>query len=75
MTKIAGFKFLIFSVIYVEDMESNLIPPFMMRLDQLKLNEEPKFLAKNPTPEHHSVYRRQTDMQINFYLKGIVSFI
>ena len=47
---------LIYKARYVEDMENNLVPPFMMCLAQIQLNEEPKFLATNPTLEHHSMY-------------------
>ena len=56
-------------------MKNNLVPPFMMPLAQIELNKEPKFLATNPTPEHHLMYCLQTDVQIQFILKGIVSYI
>ena len=47
---------LIYNALYVEDMENNLVPPFMMHLAWIDLNKEPKFLAMNPTPKHHSMY-------------------
>ena len=56
-------------------MENNLVPPFMMRLAQIEINEEPKVLATNPTPVHHSMYCLRTDVRIHFSLKGIVSYI
>ena len=63
---------LIYNALYVNGMENNLIPPFMMRLAQLELNKEPKFITTDPTPEPHSMYCPRTDVRIHFSLKGIV---
>ena len=46
----------LYNALHIPSMENNLVPPFAMRLAGLKVNECPKFLAKNPTIEHHSVY-------------------
>ena len=44
------------NALYFENMEVNLVPPFMMRLAGVEVDECPKFLAKNPTDSNHSVY-------------------
>ena len=46
----------IHNALYFKNMDVNLIPPFMMRLAGLEVNECPKFLAPNPTIENHSIY-------------------
>ena len=63
------------NALYFEDMDINLIPPFMMRLEAIKVNECPKFLAKQPTEENHSIYFPQEDIRIPFQLEGIISYI
>ena len=46
-----------------------------MRLAQIELDEEPKFLAKNPTLEHHSMFCPRTNNRLHFSLHGIVSYL
>ena len=42
--------------LHLKEMKHNLISPFIMRLDGLEVNEQPKFMTRNPTTNHHSVY-------------------
>lgn len=58
-----------------KEMKHNLIPPFLMQLAGLRVNEVPKFMADEPTVEHHSVYDPKTNYQIPLLLHGIVSYI
>ena len=44
------------NALHIMSMTVNLIPPFMMRLAGLIVNECPKFLSPNPTIENHSIY-------------------
>ena len=44
------------NALHVPSMNNHLIPPFMMRLAGLDVNECAKFLAKKPNISHHSVY-------------------
>ena len=37
------------NALYVKGMKSNLIPPFMMRLNGIEVNECPTFLSLNPS--------------------------
>ena len=54
-------------------MKSNLIPPIMMRLAGLEVDECPKFLSKEPSEKNHSVYFPHAELRIPFQLEGIVS--
>jgi hypothetical protein len=56
-------------------MNNHLIPPFMMRLAGLEVNECAKFLAKEPKISHHSVYFPKEEQRIPFQLIGITSYI
>ena len=40
----------------VKGMKSNLIPPFMMRLNGIGVNECPKILSSNPSGNDHTLY-------------------
>ena len=55
-------------------MEVNLIPPMMMRLVGLDVNECPKFLSRNPSEEDHSVYFPDAQIRIPLMIKGIISY-
>ena len=44
------------NMLYIRDMEHNLLPPIMMRLNGLLVYEFPKFLCPNPTIETHSIF-------------------
>ena len=56
-------------------MEVNLLPPFMMRLAGIEVDECPKFLSKNPKDSNHSMYFPNEDIRIPFQLEGIISYI
>ena len=56
-------------------MNVSLIPPFMMRMAGVKVNECPKFLAKAPTIEHHSMYFPEEDIRFPLKLHGTISYI
>ena len=52
-------------------MEVNFIPPFILRLAGLEVNEFPKFLAKKPGLEHHLVFFPKDDKRLPFKLKEL----
>ena len=68
------FIFLIYNALYVQDMEHNLIPPFMMRLAGLEIDEQPKFLSKPPDLHNHSFYCPKTNHRFHLHLVGTVSY-
>ena len=56
-------------------MKHNLLSPFIMRLAGLELNEQPKFMTRNPTTKHHSVYLKENNIRLPLAIKGTVSFL
>ena len=44
------------NALYIRDMEHNLLPPIMMRLNGLLVDESPKFLFPIPTIETHYIF-------------------
>ena len=44
------------NAIYIKEMEHNILPLVMMRLNGLLVDECPKFLCPNPTIETHSIF-------------------
>jgi hypothetical protein len=59
-------------------MDYSLIPPFFMRMNNIKVNEWPKSLMPNPTEEDHAVIVRHSDDDITIIpllLRGTMSFI
>ena len=60
---------------HLKEMKHNLLSPFIMMLSGLEVNEQPKFMTRNPTTKHHSVYFKENDIRIPLAIKGIVSFL
>ena len=44
----------IYNALYFKNMDTNLIPPFVMRLAGLEVDECPKFLSREPSKSNHS---------------------
>ena len=66
---------IICNALYFPQMDINLIPPIMMRLAGVEVNECPKFLARNPSEEHHSMFFTEFQIRIPFQLEGTISYI
>ena len=66
---------IIHNALHINEMEVNLIPPIMMRLAGIEVNECPKFLSGNPSEADHSAYFKEHDIRIPFSLEGIISYI
>ena len=63
------------NALHLQNMDTNLIPPFMMRLAGLKIDECPKFLSDDPNENNHSIYSPEHDFRIPLQLDGIISFM
>ena len=61
--------------LYFKNMTENLIPPIMMRMTGLEVDECSNFLAKESSDRNHSVYFPSMDLRISLHLKVIISFI
>ena len=44
------------NALHIREMELNLLPPIMMRLNELLADKFPKFLCPNPTIETHFIF-------------------
>ena len=51
--------------LHLIEMKHNLLSPFIMRLDGLEVNEQPKFMTRNPTTKNHSIYFKENDIRLN----------
>ena len=60
---------------YIREMEHNLLPPIMMRLNRLMLDESPKLLCPNPTIETHYIFSPTENTQLPLALHGTTSYI
>ena len=63
------------NALHLPSMNNHLIPPFMMRLAGVKVNECAKFLATSPNINHHSIYFPEEMLRIPLQLAGITSYI
>jgi hypothetical protein len=66
---------LINNALYMRTMTVNLIPPFVMRLNGLQVNECPKFLSLHPDINDHSIYLPEDDLRLPLLLQGIISYL
>ena len=63
------------NALYIWDMEHNLLPPIMMRLNGLLVDEFPKFLCPNPTIENHSIFFPTENTRLPLALHDTNSYI
>ena len=59
------------NAMYVESMEHNLVPPFIMRKAGLEVDEQAKIHTPQPSKEHHSVYCKEIDLIIPLKIEEI----
>ena len=60
--------------LYVPAMEHNLVPPFIMRMAGITVNECPKYQCSDPSSDDHSLIFNHEDLKINLQLNGIFSY-
>jgi hypothetical protein len=61
------------NVLYVESMEINLIPPFILREKGLEVREVPKTQCKEPTVDDHTIQETESGLFIPLSLDGTFS--
>ena len=59
----------------MKSMEVDLIPPFMIRLAGLGVNNCPKYLAMKLGLENHLVLFPKDDIRLPFKIEGIISYL
>ena len=62
------------NALFIERMEHNLIPPIMMRLNGLHVDECPKFLSPHPSIDNHCIASHEDNVRIPLSLYGSVSY-
>ena len=70
-----SYILLLRNALSIPSMTNHLIPPFMMRLAGVEVDECPKFLAKSPTVNNHSLYIPNDDIRIPLMLEGTISYV
>ena len=63
------------NVLYIREMEHNLLPPIMMGLNGLLVDESPNFLCPNPTIETHSIFFPTKNTRLPLSLHGTDLYI
>ena len=65
----------IHQALHFEELEHNLLNPNQCRLNDVVINECPKFLSNKPTDESHSMFFPQDGIRIPLSTHGIHSYI
>jgi len=63
------------NALYIKDMSINLVPPFMMRLCGINVDECPKFLAEAPSENNHSIFFPELNFRIPLSIDRTISYI
>ena len=63
------------NALYTRYMEHNLLPPIMMRLNVILVDEFPKFRCPNPTIENYYIFFPTENTQLPLALHGKNSYI
>ena len=59
------------NALFVESMDQNLIPPFIMREAGLEVDEQSKIHSKDASKKNHSIYSHEIGLRIALQLEGI----
>ena len=59
--------------LHLKETKHNLLSPFITMLSGLEVNEQSKFMTRNPTTKHHYVYLKENNIRLLLAIKGIVS--
>jgi hypothetical protein len=64
----------IHQAIYIEELTNHLLCPMQLRMNDLSINEEPKFCLANPTDDTHAITIKHEDIRIPLSLNGVTSY-
>ena len=72
------YMLVLYRAILIEQMTANLLSPMQLRDNDLRVNDEPKFMVPKPTEGHHAVIIQETDekegITIPLSLNGVTSY-
>ena len=74
-----AFMLIIHQAILIPGMKANLLSPMQLRDNDLRVNDEPKFMVPNPTEDHHAIYIPEVKgespaLRIPLSLHGVTSY-
>ena len=72
--KAKTYLLLMRNVLYIPELEINLLPPFIVREAGITINECPKSQKVDPTTDDHSMYMPTPDLRIPFNLNHTFSY-
>ena len=67
------YVLLVRNALYIHSKKHNLIPPFIMRIRGVIVNDVPKIHCKDPTVRDHAICFEGIDLRIQLHLQGIFS--
>ena len=70
-----SFILVIYNALYFRNTDTNLVPPIIMCLVGLDVDECPKFLSRQPTEINHSMDLTMSDIRVPFQLEGTILYI
>ena len=70
---------IIHQAILIPGMKTNLLSPMQLRDNDLRVNDEPKFMVPKPTEDHHAIYIPEVKgespaLRIPLSLHGVTSY-
>ena len=71
----SSYVLIVHNALHFKNMDVNLIPPIMMRIAGLEVDECPKFLARTPNESNHSIYFPVNELRIPLCIEGLISYI
>ena len=74
---IAGdtYMLIINNALYIREIEQNILPPIMMKLNSLVMDEWSKFIQHRPLVNYHSIYFPEVDTRIPLELYVTMLYI
>ena len=69
------FILVIYNALYFLNIDTNLVPPIIMRLACLNVDACPKFLSRKPTEINHLVYFLMSNIRLPFQIEGTILYL
>ena len=74
------YHLVIHQAIQIPNLDHHLLSPMQCRVNDITINDVPKFLMKTPTPDSHSIVAHDinnplTPLVMPFYIDGVTSWL
>ena len=70
-----SYLLIIKNTLHVPNMDTCLIHPIMIRINQMEVDKNPKFLSQAPNEKNHSIFIDEFDLCILLKLDGVISYV